>query len=285
MRALRDKQFLYVKNYIPYVPRGQHLDYQWKIPTQRIWEDIYKSGNANADQSRFFELKPNHELYDTSKAPYCLSNLAQSPEYQAKVEQFDSQLQTLQRSIYDAAFLPESELDRIAAQHGITVYEVLRLQSLYNIAAIQPVTDLALMQLSENVNQLTEYVSHRDIAIRYWAAVGLMMLGEQAAPASAQLNTLLNDDSHNVRLMAAWALINPGDTADAKQCIVEMANNDSYALLEILNVIDWMGEAGQPIIPQIAGITPDDKMLKMLHDYLLNGPTSFVDSATRGRKN
>ncbi|MBF0198983.1 MAG: sulfatase-like hydrolase/transferase, partial [Planctomycetes bacterium] len=237
-RAIRTKRFLYVKNYIPYVPRGQHLNYQWLIPAQRIWEEEYKAGRTNADQSRFFNIKPEHEFYDTDKDPYCLNNLAENPEFKTIVAKYKSELQKKQCLNYDAAFLPETELDRIAAENKITVYEVLRNKKLYDIKNYQTVADVALMNDPHKVPQLIEFLGSADVGVRYWGAVGLMMLDDKAAPAKQKLLGLLNDTSHNVRLMAAWSLVKLGEKEMAYASLNALLKENSYAMLEILNVID-----------------------------------------------
>ncbi|NQU85405.1 MAG: sulfatase, partial [Mariniphaga sp.] len=37
-RAVRDQKFRYIRNYMPYRPYGQHLDYLWLAPSIRSWE-------------------------------------------------------------------------------------------------------------------------------------------------------------------------------------------------------------------------------------------------------
>ncbi len=279
VRSIRTKRFLYVKNYIPYVPRGQHLDYQWKIPIQQEWEKLYLSGKTNAIQSRYFKMKHEDEFYDTEKDPYCINNLVQNPEYKTMVQQFKAQLQAYQKEIYDVGFLPESELDKMAADNDTTIYELVRNKKFYNLDRYIDIADLALKNDSANVNQLAEYLKDKDTAVRYWGAVGLMMLGKDALPAKQQLLSTLNDPSHNVRLMAAWALIKLGEQKAGHDAIVKLLQSESYASLEILNVIAWMGEDGKQFIPALKAmknyevcVSPANNFLvKQLRDDLVYG--------------
>ena len=43
-RAVRDKRYLYIRNYMPYVPWGQKLTYLWKMEATRAWEDWHRAG-------------------------------------------------------------------------------------------------------------------------------------------------------------------------------------------------------------------------------------------------
>ena len=270
VRALHDKQFLYVKNYIPYVPRGQHLKYQWKIPMQRFWEAAYKAGRTDPHQSRFFEVKDRVELYNTQKDPFCLNNLAMNPEFQEQVERFDAKLQEKQHQIYDAGLIPESEVNKRAADKGMTVYELVRKKSLYNLPAYQQAADIALENSPENISQLMRYLRDSDSGIRYWGATGLMMLGPEAAKAERGLTKALADSSHNVRIMAAWALIKQGNNAEPIQCIRQMLRKDSYAMMEILNVIDWMGEPGKTLKSDVSKTQEKWGDIGNMRNYLIN---------------
>jgi hypothetical protein len=79
-RAVRGKRFLYIKNYIPYVPWGQKLEYMWEMPAYKAWSDYFKAGKADALRSRFFTTKKKDELYDTRKDPDNVNNLIDNPE-------------------------------------------------------------------------------------------------------------------------------------------------------------------------------------------------------------
>lgn len=50
-RAVHNKQFLLVRNYMPYVPWVQHLEYQWKIPAMRAWEAHVQAGEGYTHSS------------------------------------------------------------------------------------------------------------------------------------------------------------------------------------------------------------------------------------------
>jgi len=279
VRSFRTKRFLYVKNYMPYVPRGQHLDYQWKIPIQRAWEQCYKNGTTNAIQSRFFKQKAKDELYDSEKDSDNTNNLIENAEYKDIVQKLKGELKSYQKKIYDSVFLPESELDKLAADHKTTVYDVLRNKNLYDIDRYFDVADTALEKDPSNINTLTGYLKDKDRAVRYWGSIGLMMLGKDAQPAQKQLEAATHDSCDNVRLMAAWALMKMGDQKLAHDTIAEMLTNGSYACLDILNVIAWMGKDGDQFLPTLkvmsnltVSASPyNDMLVKQLRGDLIRG--------------
>jgi len=269
-RAIRDKQFLFVKNYIPYVPRGQKLTYQWKIPLQREWEKCFKEGTLNKIQSRYFQTKPQYELYDIIKDPHCLENLASKEGSKERVQMMNKKLMSYQQKIHDAGLIPESEVNKRAKDNSMTVYELIRKESLYNLSAYQQAAETTLEKKTANIPVLTKYLSHKDSGIRYWGATGLMMLGKEAAAAKPALKKLLSDESHNVRAMAAWALIKLGVKEPAYKAIKEMINSKSYALMEILNIVDWMEEDGKPLHSTVKNMKSKDRMIQWIKQDVLD---------------
>lgn len=271
VRAIRDKRYLFIKNYIPYVPRGQYLDYQWKIPIQRIWKSAYDAGQTTPEQSRFFEAehKLHEELYDTLKDPHCLNNLSESPEYQATLLRLRGALQSAQMSYGDTGLIPESEINQLAARRGTTVYEYARNSSLYPKEKYIAAANRALEQDPKNIAHLISDLDSEYIGERYWAATGLMMLAPDAPKAKEALRSALEDSSHNVRLIAAWALIKHGDKPAATSTIRKMIRGNSYALLEILNAIDWMGEEGKVFHPDLRKLKYTKGRVKIMLDWIL----------------
>ena len=69
----------------------------------------------------------------------------------------------------------------------------------------------------------------------------------------------LEDDSHEVRIMAAWTLINAGEKKAGFQCLENLLNENSYATLTALNVVDWLGEPGKELMPAVKAFTPEKK--------------------------
>ncbi len=61
----------------------------------------------------------------------------------------------------------------------------------------------------------------------------------------------MQDDSHEVRAMAAWLAINTGNEQHGLACLKKLIEQDSYALLTVLNIIDWMGPVGEQLIPAV----------------------------------
>ena len=123
-RAVRDKKFRYIRNYMPYRIYGQHLEYLWRAPSIGSWEEAYKKGECNEIQSRFWEPKPVEELYDTENDPWEINNLAGNPEYQEVMVRMRAANNDWLKRIHDTGFVPEA--DRIDRTGEIPFYDYMR---------------------------------------------------------------------------------------------------------------------------------------------------------------
>ena len=85
-RAVRDSRFRYIRNYMPWRPALQKLEYLWRAPSMASWEKAYLAGECDEVQSGFFEPRPVEELYDTQQDPWEINNLAENTEYTEVLE-------------------------------------------------------------------------------------------------------------------------------------------------------------------------------------------------------
>ena len=252
VRAIRNKRFLYIRNYMPYVPWGQHLNYLWKMEATRAWEEWYQAGKTDAVTGRWFGTKPMEELYDTSKDPDNVVNLIDQAEYKDVAEALRRELRKWQLQVHDSGLLPEAERMKRAADYQTTVYEMVRNPEQYDLAVYLDASDLALQQDPGNLPTLLQLLDHKDSGMRYWGIVGCHLLGEQASTAQQRIRQALSDDSHVVRAMAAFTLYQQGDTEPAKACFKSLLQQDSYATLLVLNMIDWLGDGPDAYRDEIA---------------------------------
>ena len=73
-RAVRNKKYLYIRQYEPFRPNGQYLQYLWKAPSMKAWLEYHQAGNTDKITGAFFREKPVEQLFDCEEDPDNVSN-------------------------------------------------------------------------------------------------------------------------------------------------------------------------------------------------------------------
>ncbi|MCF7733634.1 MAG: hypothetical protein K9N23_18235, partial [Akkermansiaceae bacterium] len=256
-RAVRNKRYVYIKNYLPYAPWGQHLDYLWKMVATRTWEDAFKNHRTNEVTGRFFTVKPTEELYDMQADPDNVVNLAGQPEHQKTMDTMRAKLREWQLAIHDTGLLPEAERERRAKENNTTIYQMARDPKLYNLHAYLAAADLALAKNPANLPRLIELLANKDSGLRYWGTIGLLMLGKADAATQTALEAVLHDPCGEVSAMAAWALIQSGNPAKGQAALADLLQHHAPATLLALNVLDWSRAAITPYVAALDALAKD----------------------------
>lgn len=243
-RAVRDKRYLYIRNYMPYVPWGQKLTYLWKMEATRAWEDWHRAGKTDAVTGRWFREKPPEELYDTWEDPDNVVNLIDNSKYSKITDEFRGALKNWQLKVRDCGLLPECERVKRAVDLGVTVYEMAKDEKHYDLQSYLDASELALLAKPKQVKTLLEMLSHKDSGIRYWGMTGLCLLGDNARSHIPSIRKMTNDSSDAVRAITAFTLFRLGEKETSRTCYQQLLKNDSYASLLVLNMIDWLEDRG-----------------------------------------
>jgi hypothetical protein len=284
VRAIRDRKLLYIRNYMPYAPWGQHLSYLWRMEATQAWEQHHRAGKTDAITGRFFGTKPMEELYDTSVDPDNVNNLIADPKYAKDIARLSKALDRWQVKHFDSALLPESEVVKRAADNGMTIYELVRSPSLYDLKAYQQASSMALEQDAANLPTFYENLRASDAGVRYWAIVGCFNLPESNALNMEVVRASLADSSHHVRIMAAWILYRDGDKKSAQSCWNELLSESSYASLKIFNIIDWVGDGVEPYAEAMKACTFSHQgYVARMQEYLGTKPDSRKNAGKKKR--
>jgi hypothetical protein len=243
----------------------------WEIPLAKTWDEYNKEGKTTKITGRFFHPKQSDELYDMKKDPNSINNLIDTPEYRQIAEKMRKQLTSWQLQVYDAGLMPESDIVRRAKKYHTTIYEMVRNPKQYNLKAYLQLSDLALQKDPVNLPVFMKAVKHPDCAIRYWGTVGAFLVADNLnSTQKKNIAALLKDDSHEVRGMAAWTLIKTGyQKKEAMAALQEMIESYSYALLSVLNILDWMGEDAKPLMPTVAAVHSGELNIRKMQRTLL----------------
>jgi len=247
VRSLRDHRYVYVRNFMPHRPHGQHNAYMFETPTTRVWKRLFDEGRLSPAQSYYWEPKVPEELYDLRADPEEVKNLAGSPEHQDVVRRFRAALHEHMLVTRDVDLLPEGEMH--ARAKGSTPYELARDSGKYPLDRILAMAELASGLDKGALPELRKAMQQdSDSAVRYWATMGVLMRGRDAIPTAADdLRKALKDDSAYVRIAAAEALGRFGSEADLRAALpvlldlADVSRHGIYVSVFALNAIDALG--------------------------------------------
>jgi len=115
IRAVRDNQYKYIRNYRP--EQGYYLPvaYRERIPAMQDLLRLKEAGKLNKAQRQWFrEQKPKEELFDCKADPFELNNLAEHPAYKEKLKELSVEMDRWLTEVNDIPNLDERKLvDRL----------------------------------------------------------------------------------------------------------------------------------------------------------------------------
>ena len=268
VRYVRDRRFHYLRNFQPHRPYGQFMSYNWQHESLRAWDRLHRESKLQGAPARFFAAtKPIEELYDVANDPWQVRNLAGDPAYATDLARMRATLRDQMIAAGDLGLLPEREMH--ARAEGSTPYEIALNPKANPLDALLQVAALANTMDAARLPALEERLRHADSAVRWWAAVGLGALGTKAAPAKTALVTALDDRSPDVRLAAAEALVNLGESDRPLQTLAAaLRADDVFVRLTALSIASRLGDRARPLIPAIRAAAFSTPAHKDVSDYV-----------------
>jgi len=119
IRAVRDKRYKYIRNYMPHVTRGQDIEYMNRMPTMQEMRRLNAEGKLKGAERQYFEpTKPVEELYDTLNDPHEVKNLADDPEYKDVLKRMREVHKDWVMETCDVGLIPEPEFDEMKRPGG-----------------------------------------------------------------------------------------------------------------------------------------------------------------------
>lgn len=256
VRTVTDGRYVYVRNFRPDLPAGQHLQYQMVTPTTRLWYELFLAGKTNPVQSAFWLPTPVEELYDLETDPHEINNLIKDAQHQDHRKRLASTLINHLIATKDIGFIPEAEFHRLA--NGQSPYDWARVPGNYDITKIAVYAHQATLGILPTVAKTKANLQDPSSAIRWWTLYGI---GRQPhatitdyLPAVRQS---LEDESPEVQIRAADLLVRHGSSKDARRALKFLSDTADTTQphlpsLAALGVIDNLGSAADSIRATVA---------------------------------
>jgi N-sulfoglucosamine sulfohydrolase len=252
VRAVRDKQYRYIRNYMPFRITIQHLDYLFIAPSAQSWENAVKEGKTNAVQSKFFQTKAVEELYDTENDPWEVNNLAGDPAYTSVLKRMRKAETDWMIKVRDVGLIPETEYSNFAGEKSMRDY--IR-SAACPFDELMMASERATLGGPEDLNTFIGYLKNDNCAIRYWGATGLLILKEAARPAINALKKAAYDEAGSVSTLVAETLYGLGEKEAARKAYINILQDKiTYNMTDrnfALNSLDAINEKNPEIIAAV----------------------------------
>lgn len=147
--SIRDRKWLYVKNYYPSQSTYRPVEYRLGMPMMRNMYELYQKGELNDIQRIWFEPPYEEEqLYDCVADPHNVNNLAQNPKYRKVLRKMRKMYEKEWIEEYNKEWVSYKEEDFIKVMHPTGVkpqcptpeitmqdgaYQIANLQNAYSV--------------------------------------------------------------------------------------------------------------------------------------------------------
>lgn len=279
-RSVRDKKYRYIRNYLPHLIYGQHVMYQWQASSMQSWENEFRKGNLNSIQSAFWMEKPPEELFDVDADPDNVKNLASDPAYDSVLRRFRNENRKWLLKSHDIGFIPEALLYTWSAKGPLQNFGPGQKE----LDRIIETAEMASLPNRSSGREIVKRLRDKDPSVRYWAALGCTILGTDMNPAVSDLKLLLNDSEGAVRVAAAEALYELGETEEGFSALLSALKHDNlFVRVQALNVLQSLGDEAKPAIEYVKQLIPSGPLPNPGQDtaYDLRAARSFLESVGR----
>ena len=151
IRAVRDKQFKYIRNYRPELPYIGFVPYRDRATMMQDILKLMQSNQLKENQWQFWaESKPLEELYNLDEDPHEINNLAANPQYFKKLLELRQAHLTWKAKYGDLGEISETAL----------------IKKLWPPDGVQPVTSNPVIEIQNGVAEINCETDGSSIAYR-----------------------------------------------------------------------------------------------------------------------
>ena len=110
IRAVRNEQFLYLRNDFPKLTKYKDIGYRKNVPMMSIFLQQRDNNTLDEAEKLWFQTKTKEELYDCNVDPHNINNLAKNPKYAPVLAEMRSTLQNHLKDRKDFGLQPEAQM-------------------------------------------------------------------------------------------------------------------------------------------------------------------------------
>ena len=251
-RSVRDKRWLYIRNYHPHLGWGQPSVFS---DLGEIRASIRKHSETPAQRQFTASTRPREELYDCKADPHNSHNLMQvfkrSPDANEALERLRKSFTRTRNQIRDLGALPESEMRRWIEQERAPMRDIATYETDHapDLVAAWVTADAFGSKRADLVEQLKA----SSPTARYWAVIALR--SQAGEPPQAVIDHL-DDTAPAVRVeTAAWLAQHEGTREVAlARLAADLKHPDWAVALRACRAIELLGDQAISLKPTMRAL-------------------------------
>jgi N-sulfoglucosamine sulfohydrolase len=248
-RTVRNKQYRYIRNYLPHLPLIQPNFY---TDQSEIMQELLRLKDAGtltpAQQMMWRSTRDPEELYDIENDPFQVLNLAALPQYDSVLSEMRSAHNNWVHETFDSGLIPEPLMHFLV--EGNTIYEMIRNGEAFPTDRVLNITDRMLD--GDTPGYAVDFLKDPNPVVRFWAAMIYQIRGWEDPGVSSALMKCLGDSVASVRLTAAKALCNHGVCDQALDVILaEIEGGNKLDRLMAARTFEELGALAEPIQDEV----------------------------------
>lgn len=249
-RSVRDSRWLYIRNFMPHLSWMQPEGYSDTSTFRQELKKLAARGELTGDTMAYASAtRPLEELYDTETDPFQLHNLAHENEHRTVIESMRSELRRWQLATRDAGFYTEAQWWNLIKDKD-TPWDIAHDVKRYPLERLLELADT--VGRSDQATRQREWLTDENDGVRYWAAIGLHANKNLGKADRAALQKALKDSSMTVRIEAASALCDHGETDIALPVLTSALRSDSLDLaLHAARALELLGPKAELARPEM----------------------------------
>ncbi|MCP4048111.1 MAG: hypothetical protein GY732_19220, partial [Gammaproteobacteria bacterium] len=178
------------------------------------------------------------------------------PKFAAKLEELSGALTGWQLEQRDAGLVPEPMLTELDQKGFIRDYVT---SDSYPIEEVLQLAQMAGEREAKNLDELLKQLQSGHPVKTYWAATGLLLLGQDAKPALPVIETVLDQVKPWTGVVLAEVLLGFDHTAEATAYLERVLVSDNLMVrLQVMETIVVTGLFDPALKPAIKALIPDD---------------------------
>lgn len=259
-RSVRDKQYLYIRNYMPHLSYNQPSVFSdlGEIRQSITKQDL--SGLTKEQLAYAGPTKPVEEFYDCIADPDNLRNLLESElsgEQQSALDTLRKSFQETRLAVKDVGVLPESVMRTIVSEEGKPIRDIVTAAESHHSPDLKSAWENADAIGKKDKKALLSNLASSKPEDRYWAIIGMRVDFAEDTSLHQTVLDHLDDISADVRIETASWLANDSkkhrDLALTK-LVAETDHEDWWSGLRACRAIELLGPKAKSILPHMEAL-------------------------------